>query len=166
MNEIVSSIILLFSVTFKSGLPNKRKLQSAFESNLCISKPGIVSRRKRSLRIKSNWWQCRRRCSLFSLPLPRTQVELLQSKLCLSFCSFNGMKFTRSFVKCQLFDTFYIKNIMKVLQLQVVSFEFGCGLGTHDVMIQQIPLIENVLEVGVREASSSDNILFIYAGLS
>ena len=93
MNGIVASMMILFSIKFRSLLPNRSKLHSAFESNLFMSKPGIVSWRKRSLHVKSNWWQCRRKCSLSSMPLPYIQVWLLQSKLCRDLCLFSGLLF-------------------------------------------------------------------------
>ena len=54
MNDIVASVMVLFSTTFRSLLPNRSKLHGAFESNSLMSKPLMVSWRKRSLRIKSN----------------------------------------------------------------------------------------------------------------
>ena len=98
MNEVVAYMMIVFSTMFRSLLPNRSKLHSTSESNLFMSKPGIVSWRKRSLRIRSNWWQCRRKCLLSSMPLPHIQVGLLQSKLCRNLCSFRALKFTRSFV--------------------------------------------------------------------
>ena len=46
MNEIVASIMILFSTKLRSLLPNRSKLHSAFESNLFMSKPRIISWRK------------------------------------------------------------------------------------------------------------------------
>ena len=43
MNEIVASMMILFSTKFRSLLPNRSKLHSASESNLFMSKPGMVS---------------------------------------------------------------------------------------------------------------------------
>ena len=107
MNEIVASMMILFSTMFRSLVPNRSKVHSASESNLFMSKPGMLSWRKRSLRIKSNWSQCRRKCLLSSMPLPHIQVGLLQSKLCRNLCSFSTLKFTRSFV------SFLIPSISK-----------------------------------------------------
>ena len=43
MNEVVASMMILFSTKFRSLLPNRSKLHSASESNLFMSKPGMVS---------------------------------------------------------------------------------------------------------------------------
>ena len=107
MNEIVASMIILFSTRFRSLVPNRSKVHSASESNLFMSKPGMLSWRKRSLRIRSNWWQCRRKCLLSSMPLPHIQVGLLKSKLCRNLCSFSTLKLTSSFV------SFLIPSISK-----------------------------------------------------
>ena len=96
MNELVASMMILFSTKFRSLLPSRGKLHSASESNLFMSKPGAVSWRKKSLRIRSNWWQCGKKCLLSSMPLPHIQVGLLQSKLCRNLCSISARKFTRA----------------------------------------------------------------------
>ena len=98
MSEIVASMMILFSTKLRSFLPNRSKLQSVFKFSLLMSKPRMISWRKRSLRIKSHWWQCRRKCLLSSIPFPHIQVGLLQSTLCRSLCSFSALKFTRNFV--------------------------------------------------------------------
>ena len=97
MIEIVASRMLVFSTKLRSLLPNKSKLYSASESSLFMSKPGMVSWRKRSLRINSKWWQCGKRFLLSSMPLSYMQVGLLQSKLCRNLCPLGALKFTRSF---------------------------------------------------------------------
>ena len=43
MNEIVASMMILFSTIFRSLLPNRSKLHSASESSLLMSKPVMVS---------------------------------------------------------------------------------------------------------------------------
>ena len=108
--DLVSNV-RLFS-HFRSLLPNRSNLHCFSESISFISKPGIVSWRKRSLRIKSNWWQCRRKCSLSSVPLPHIQVGLLRPKLCHPQLS-------------QIFDTFYVNGIInRVLGCFTVASSF------------------------------------------
>ena len=66
-----------------------------------MSSPGTSARgMKRSVRIKSNRGQCRRKCSWSSFPIPHTGLHrgLKRSKLCLNLCSLRGLKFTCNFV--------------------------------------------------------------------
>ena len=115
MNEIVASMMILFSTKLRSLLPNRSTLHSAFESSSFLPKPGMVSWRKRFLRIKSNWWQYRRMCLLSAMPLPHMQVRLLQSKLCRNLCPVSALKFTRSFVNslisCVLLPPIRLKDL-------------------------------------------------------
>ena len=120
MNEIVASVMVLFSTTFNYMLRNRSKSQSAFASNSFVSKLGILSWRKKSVRIRSNWFQCWRKCLLSSMPLPQIKDRLLQSKLCLNLRSFNVLIFTPSFDN--FFDTLYIKDIVK----RIFSWSYNC----------------------------------------
>ena len=83
IKRIVSSMIILFTLTSKSGFPKRSKLQSELESMLETLNSRMSSRwPKRSCRILSYKGQCRRKCSLSSFACPQSQIGLTQSKLC------------------------------------------------------------------------------------
>ena len=121
MNEIVASMMILFSTKFRFLFPNRSKLQSVSEFSLLMS----ISRRKRSLAKEISTHQ--------------VKLVVVQEKVLVIFNNFPTHTSWATTVKvvsksvliqcaevhtqlCQLFYTFYIKDIIN----SVFRWSYNC----------------------------------------